>query len=201
MEFFVIDEVDNILEIGLNSMLKDIFKKMPKEGVQKLFFSATLNSKIRKLSGDLMKDFEKVEVESENIDLKLVEQRVMYTIKEHKIKTLFSILKEKEIRRAIIFTNTKTSVDTIVRKLGEENISCWGLHSGKSNVHREKAVLDFRLRKVKFLVATDLAARGLDFEDVSCVINFEIAHEPELYIHRIGESWKSKKTRYLYYIV
>lgn len=197
LEFLVIDEADNILEMGLNSSLKEILKKIPKkslkQNVQKLFFSATLNSEIKILARDLMEDFEKVEVESEEIDLKLIDQRVMYVLKEHKIKALVSLLNQKEVRRVIIFTNSKVSVDNVVRSLVKAKLPCWGLHSGKSNTHREKAVNDFRIRQIKYLVATDLAARGLDFEDVTHVINFEMPKDFETYTHRVGRIGRAKK--------
>lgn len=189
---FVLDEADNIIKMGLRVDLGKIMKKLPKVR-QNLFFSATMDKKTKAVAKELLVDPVKVEVDAEEISLKLIEQNVLYVLKEHKIKALLELLGRKEVKNAIIFTNSKSTADDIVRSLTKNNIKSEALHSGKSNTHREKVVRHIKSREVKFLVATDLASRGLDFCDMGHVINFEIPRDYESYVHRVGRIGRAGK--------
>jgi ATP-dependent RNA helicase RhlE len=207
VEVLVLDEADHIIEMGLRVDLKKILKSMPKER-QNLLFSATMNKEIKstvdEISGNLTKknhngltgvlnEPEVVEVEAEEISLKLINQNVLYVLKEHKIRAMLELLKKKEVKYIIIFTNTKQTADDIVRSLVKNEIKSFALHSGKSNTHREKVIKQLNLRELKVVVATDLAARGLDFEYMTHVINFEIPNSFEKYVHRVGRIGRAGK--------
>lgn len=185
-EFFVLDEADKIIELDSRIALKTIIKKLPREK-QSLFFSATMNEKIEELANEILKNPIKIRNE-EKINFDLIEQSVMFVKKENKNKLLLELLSKKEAKSAIIFTNSKQSADNIVRFLTEYKIRSEALHSGKSNVHREKVVEHLKTRYIKYLVSTDLGSRGLDFENISHVINYEIPPNAEDYIHRIGRT-------------
>jgi len=192
IEFLVLDEADNLIKMGLRVDLKKILKKLPKNK-QNLFFSATMNKEIKSTANELLIDPIKIEIDIEEINLKLIEQNVFYVLKEHKIKTLLEILKKKEVRSALIFTNSKLTSDNIIRSLTKNNIKSEALHSGKSNTHREKVIRHIKTKEIKYLVATDLASRGLDFCDMTHVINFEIPKDFESYTHRIGRIGRAGK--------
>lgn len=185
-EFFVLDEADKIIELDLRIALKKIIKSLPRKK-QSLFFSATMNEKIEELANEILVNPIKIKSE-EKINLDLIEQNVMFVKKENKNKLLLELLSKKEAKSAIIFTNSKASADNIVRFLTEYKIRSEALHSGKSNVHREKVVEHLKTRYIKYLVSTDLGSRGLDFENISHVINYEIPTNAEDYIHRIGRT-------------
>lgn len=193
VETFVLDEADNIIKMGFRVDLRKILKKLKKER-QTLFFSATMNKEIKSTAKELLeKDFVTVEIKPEEIDLKLIEQKVMYVLKEHKVKTLVTLLKTKEVKRAIIFTNAKQTTDDIIRSLRKNDIKAEPLHSGKSNTHREKVMRRIQTKEAKILVATDLASRGLDFCDMTHIINYEIPRNFEIYVHRVGRVGRAGK--------
>lgn len=193
VEVFVLDEADKLINMGLRVDLKKIMKKLPKER-QNLFFSATMDKEIKSTAKELLSDPVRVEIDVDEISLKLIEQNVLYVLKEQKTKALLELLNRKEVRSAIVFTNTKIVADDIVRSLTKNGIRSVALHSGKSNTHREKVIRWVKLKEVKFLIATDLASRGLDFRDMTHVINFEIPRGFENYVHRVGRIGRAGKT-------
>lgn len=186
VDFFVLDEADKIIELDSRIALKKILKKMPREK-QSLFFSATMNEKIEELSNEILQSPVKIR-DDEKVNLHLIEQNVMFLKKENKNKLLLELLSKKEAKSAIIFTNSKLTADNIVRFLTEYKIRSEALHSGKSNVHREKVVDHLKTRYIRYLISTDLGSRGLDFENISHVINYDIPTNAEDYIHRIGRT-------------
>ena len=192
VEVFVLDEADKLINMGLRVDLKKIMKKLPRER-QNLFFSATMNKEIKSTANELLHDPVEVAIDVDEISLKLIEQNALYVLKEHKTKALLELVKRKEVRSAIIFTNTKIVADNIVRSLTKNNIKSVALHSGKSNTHREKVIRWVKLKQIKFLIATDLASRGLDFCDMTHVINFEIPRDFESYVHRVGRIGRAGK--------
>jgi len=177
--------------------LKRIFKSLSKE-VQSMFFSATLNSEIEEIINNrLHKTFEKIVIEEQEVNLDLIDQKVMFVQKENKFKLLQDILETKknkkiiiqgieEVKSALIFLNTKTDADNLVRFLTNNKIKSEALHSAKSNTHRTKVINNLKSGKTKYVIATDLASRGLDIENLTHVINFDLPLKTEDYIHRIG---------------
>jgi len=192
VEFFVLDEADRIIQQGLQADLKKIMKKLPKTR-HSLFFSATMNKEIKPIAAEILREPVIVEIESEEKDLKLIDQNVLFTLKENKIKTLINLLKLKEVKSAIIFTNLKQTTDDLIRSLHKNEIKAEALHSGKSNTHREKIIRHIEERSIKVVVATDLASRGLDFEHMTHVINYEIPRDFETYTHRVGRIGRASK--------
>lgn len=200
VDTLVLDEADHIIEMGLRVDLKKILKSLPKER-QTLLFSATMKQELKEISLEIFKsnpgsrdvNYKVVEITPEEVDLKLIQQQVLYVLKEHKIKAMLELLKQKEVKYVLIFTNTKQSADDIVRSLTKNNIKSFALHSGKSQTHREKVVRLLSIRELKVVVATDLAARGLDFEHMTHVINFEIPNSAEKYTHRVGRIGRAGK--------
>lgn len=192
IEVLVLDEADKIIKMGFRADLKKILKKLPKPR-QNLFFSATMNKEIKQTALEILEDPVNVEIEEEKVNLNLIEQNVLYVLKENKLKTLLELLKRKEVKRAIIFANSKLNADNIVRYLSNNNIKSEALHSGKSNTHREKVIRHVQLNEIKFMVATDLVSRGLDFTNMTHVINFDIPNDFENYVHRIGRIGRAGK--------
>ncbi|MDA3856475.1 MAG: DEAD/DEAH box helicase [Candidatus Woesearchaeota archaeon] len=185
IEFFVLDEADNLIEMGLQADLKNIMKKISRKR-QNLFFSATMNKEIKLIANELLNNPVKAEIEAEEIDIKLIQQNVQFMLKENKIKSLLNLLNRKEVKYVILFANSRSVVDDLIRSLTKNNIKAEALHSGKSNVHREKVIRHIKFKETKIVVATDLASRGLDLQDMTHVINFEIPKDFETYVHRIG---------------
>jgi len=193
IEIFVLDEADKLIEMGLRTELRKILRKLPQKR-QNLFFSATMNKEIKTTANELLNENAKIiEIEVDEVSLKLIDQNVLYVLKEHKIKALVEILKQKQVKHAIIFVNSKIVGDNLLRSLRKNNLKSEVLHSGKSNTHREKVIRHIKTRETKFLIATDLASRGLDFKDMEYVINFEIPLNFENYVHRVGRIGRANK--------
>jgi len=187
LDFFVLDEVDKMLDAGTIFDLKKIIKILPRKR-QSLFFSATLPEEVSDLVDDLLTKPVKIDVENQRINIDKIEQNVMFVKTEHKFKLLLEILKKKEVKSAIIFANSKDSADNLVRFLRNNGILSEALHSQKSQTHRAKVVGNIKSRKIKFLIATDLASRGLDIDNITHVINFELPTNAQGYVHRIGRT-------------
>lgn len=185
IEFFVLDEVDNIIQMGLGTHLRKIIKKLSRKR-QNLFFSATMNKELRGVAEELLDNPVIVEIEEKKINLNIIDHNVLFVTKDNKNKALVELLNRKDVKRGIIFTNSKATADNLVRSLRNNNIKSEALHSGKSNTHREKVVKHLRFNEIKFLIATDLASRGLDFLNITHVINFEVPLDFEAYTHRVG---------------
>jgi ATP-dependent RNA helicase RhlE len=188
LEVFVLDEADQMLDMGFIHAIRKIVATIPAKR-QSLFFSATMPADISDLAGRLLTDPVRVEVAPVATTAERIEQRVMFVEKDDKRSLLTEILRDDEsIRRVLVFTRTKHGADRVAKQLTQAGINADAIHGNKSQSQRERALLGFRQGKVRVLVATDIAARGIDVDGVSHVINFELPNVPESYVHRIGRT-------------
>lgn len=185
LKTFILDEADLLLEQNTDLSLKYIFKKIPLQ-TQKLMFSASFNDEVENTAKFFLKYYDKIKIDDDLFDLNLIEQNAFFVDKQNKDKLLLDLLDKKEVKSGIIFTNTKDTADNLVRFLVENNIKVEALHSAKSNFHRIKVINNLKLRKNKFLVSTDLGSRGLDIDNLTHVINYQIPQNAQNYLHRIG---------------
>lgn len=191
LDYLVLDEADKIIELGANVDLKYIFKKAP-YNLQIMLFSATFDSKIEELVENFQKDFIKVQIKEEQ-EKQNIQEFVYYVDSHNKNKLLLDLINKKELKSSIIFTNSKLDADNLVRFLTENNIKSEALHSAKSDTHRTKVINNIQTRKIKYLIATDLAARGLDIDNITHVINYQIPQNPQIYTHRKGRVGRAEK--------
>ena len=187
VEIFVLDEADQMLDLGFINALKRIDGMLPKVR-QSLFFSATMPKSIADLGARFLNDPIKVSVAPQSTTAERVEQFVTFCNQGEKTALLCAVLKKEPIDRALVFTRTKHGADKVVRQLLAADIGCAAIHGNKSQVQRTAALEAFRSGKIKILIATDIAARGIDVSGVSHVINFELPNVPEQYVHRIGRT-------------
>lgn len=187
VEIFVLDEADQMLDLGFIHDLKRLAKLLPHRR-QSLFFSATMPKNIEQLAKGFLRDPVKVSVAPQATTAERVEQRVTFVNQSEKQGLLTLTLRDQEIERALIFSRTKHGADRIVRFLAGANIAAAAIHGNKSQPQREAALRSFRNGDIKYLVATDIAARGIDIPAVSHVINFDMPNVPEQYVHRIGRT-------------
>jgi ATP-dependent RNA helicase RhlE len=187
VEILVLDEADQMLDLGFIHALKRIVTLLPRER-QSLFFSATMPNSIATLADAFLRDPAKVAVAPVATTVERVEQRVMFVAGAHKPALLATVLQDAAIERVLVFTRTKHGADKVVRYLDKAGIAAAAIHGNKSQPQRERALAGFRAGKCRVLVATDIAARGIDVEGVTHVINFELPNVPESYVHRIGRT-------------
>ena len=183
--YFVLDEADRMLDMGFIHDIRKILNELPKER-QSLFFSATMPSNILKLSSQILKSPQRVSVNPVSSTAQTIQQFIYYTNKSDKKKLLFHILKDTKISQILVFSRTKHGADRIVRNLQKKNIKSAAIHGDKSQNQRQRALQSFKNSEVRVLVATDIAARGIDIDKLSYVLNYDIPNEPETYVHRIG---------------
>ncbi|WP_084584614.1 DEAD/DEAH box helicase [Sphingomonas azotifigens] len=187
IEILVLDEADQMLDLGFIHALRRIVKELPAKR-QSLFFSATMPKSIRELASQFIHNPVEVKVTPVATTAERVEQFVTYVNQTEKQALLTMQLRSLEIDRALIFTRTKHGADRVVRLLAGNGIAANAIHGNKSQPQRERALGEFRSGKVKLMVATDIAARGIDVSGVSHVFNFELPNVPEQYVHRIGRT-------------
>lgn len=187
VEILVLDEADQMLDLGFIHALKRIVTLLPRER-QTLFFSATMPNSIAALADTFLRNPAKVAVAPVATTAERVEQRVMFVASAHKPALLATVLQDATIDRVLVFTRTKHGADKVVRHLDKAGISAAAIHGNKSQPQRERALAGFRFGRCRVLVATDIAARGIDVEAVTHVINFELPNVPESYVHRIGRT-------------
>jgi ATP-dependent RNA helicase RhlE len=187
---FVLDEADRMLDMGFIHDVKRIIAELPKER-QSLFFSATMPADIVKLSQTILKNPVKVEVTPQITTAEKVEQQMYMVNYADKRSLLLHLLRNQEIVSALVFTRTKHGADKVVQFLQKNGHQAQAIHGNKSQNARQKALSDFKGGRIRVLVATDIAARGIDVDDLSHVINYEIPNIPETYVHRIGRTGRA----------
>ncbi|QLG44017.1 DEAD/DEAH box helicase [Costertonia aggregata] len=190
VEYAVLDEADQMLDMGFIHDIKKIIAKLPANR-QSLFFSATMPKAIVELSRSILGDFEQVTIKPQQATAEKVTQGVYFVSKKNKPKLLVHLLKEKPTDSVLVFSRTKHGANKIVKKLAQADIRSAAIHGNKSQTARQKALGDFKDGKLKVLVATDIAARGIDVEELSLVINFDLPNVPETYVHRIGRTGRA----------
>ncbi len=187
VEVFVLDEADRMLDMGFIHDVRKIVKKLPSRR-QTLLFSATMPDAIVKFAEDILYDYERIEIKPAATTADRVEQRVMFVQRANKQQLLTDLFDDPLMDRAIVFTRTKHGANKVAKSLGQCGIEADAIHGNKSQSARQRALEGFRDGNVRVLVATDIASRGIDVDDVSHVVNFDIPNEPESYVHRIGRT-------------
>lgn len=191
IEYFVLDEADQMLDMGFIHDIKRIIAKLPTKR-QSLFFSATMPKNIVELSGKILRNPKKVTIKPKQATAEKVEQAVYKVAKTDKPKLLEILLLERNPNSTLVFSRTKHGADKIVRKLAKAKITAAAIHGNKSQNQRQRALSNFKTGKTKVLVATDIAARGIDVSELELVINYDLPNVPETYVHRIGRTGRAK---------
>jgi ATP-dependent RNA helicase RhlE len=186
----VLDEADRMLDMGFIRDIRRVLAVLPKQR-QNLLFSATFSDEIRTLARGLLHDPLTVEVAPRNAPAELVEHRVHLVEQGEKRAVLSHLLREGATPQTLVFTRTKHGANRLAEQLGRDGINCAAIHGNKSQGARTKALADFKDYKVQVLVATDIAARGLDISELPQVVNYELPHVPEDYVHRIGRTGRA----------
>jgi ATP-dependent RNA helicase RhlE len=187
IEVLVLDEADRMLDMGFIHDIKRIIAKVPSQR-QTLMFSATMPAEIRQLANSLLRHPVTVQVTPAATPIEAIDQSVYFVDKKNKPTLLAHLYNELPIARAIVFTRTKHGADRVVRHLHARGIRAEAIHGNKSQNARERALANFRASKTPILVATDIASRGIDVDGITHVVNYDLTHEPETYVHRIGRT-------------
>ncbi len=190
LNVFVLDEADRMLDMGFIHDVKKVITHLPQQR-QTLFFSATFLPEIQKLAGSLLTNPVKVEVTPPTSTVAMIEQHLYMTNKKSKPELLLHILDEFAIPIALVFTRTKHGADRVVKFLTRMKVHAAAIHGNKSQNARQTALNNFKERKIRVLVATDIAARGIDIDDLTHVFNYDLPEVPETYIHRIGRTGRA----------
>jgi ATP-dependent RNA helicase RhlE len=183
----IVDEADRMLDMGFIRDVRKIVALLPKER-QSMLFSATMPDDVVKLVGDMLRQPERIEVAPQGRTADRVSQKLYHVAAMQKRQLLVELLKDAAMNRVIVFTRTKHGANKVAEHLGRNGIPADAIHGNKSQNARQRALEQFRAGKARVLVATDIAARGIDIDDISHVVNFELPNEPESYVHRIGRT-------------
>ncbi|NFV79631.1 DEAD/DEAH box helicase [Magnetospirillum aberrantis] len=187
VEMLVLDEADRMLDMGFIHAVRKIAAKLPKKR-QTLLFSATMPDSVAELAAGLLHDPVRVEVTPVATTAEKIDQKVLFVTRDNKRALLVDLLRDKAVGRAIIFTRTKHGANRVAEALSKSGVAADAIHGNKSQGARQKALNAFKTGDIRALVATDIAARGIDVDGITHVINFELPNEPESYVHRIGRT-------------
>jgi ATP-dependent RNA helicase RhlE len=190
IETFVLDEADRMLDMGFINDIRKIAAQVPAKR-QTLLFSATMPPEIRKLAESLLRNPATIQIAPVAATTDLIEQSVYMVEKKNKPALLAHLVKEVPMYRTIVFTRTKHGADRVVRGLHARGIKAEAIHGNKTQNNRQRALDNFRANKTPVLVATDIASRGIDVDDITHVVNYDVTHEPETYVHRIGRTGRA----------
>jgi ATP-dependent RNA helicase RhlE len=190
VEYLVLDEADRMLDMGFIHDVRRIVKMIPTDR-QTLFFSATLPKEVRTLADSMLRDPIEIQVTPQATPAQTVDQSVFFVPQKQKRHLLVHLLQDGAMSRVIVFTRTKHGADRLSKDLVKAGIRAEAIHGNKSQNQRERALAAFKSQKPPILIATDIAARGIDVDGVSHVVNFELPHEPETYVHRIGRTGRA----------
>jgi ATP-dependent RNA helicase RhlE len=190
VQFFVLDEADRMLDMGFIHDVKKVIARLP-EKRQSLFFSATMPPDVAKLADSILNRPAKVEVTPVSSTAETIQQAVYFVDKEDKRKLLAHILEDQNIKSVLVFARTKHGADKVAKDLLKAGIKAEAIHGNKSQNARQRALSNFKSRETRVLVATDIAARGIDVDELSHVINYELPNVPETYVHRIGRTGRA----------
>jgi ATP-dependent RNA helicase RhlE len=197
VEFFVLDEADQMLDMGFIRDIKKVLKLLPKQR-QNLLFSATMPKSIADLASSFLHNAVKVDVSPEEITVDRIAQKIMFVRKADKRRLIVKIIKQERVSKGIVFTRTKHGANRLVKQLAQSGINAAAIHGNKSQGARTKALANFKSGETKILVATDIASRGIDVNDITHVFNYDLPNEPESYVHRIGRTARAGKSGIAY---
>ena len=190
IKYFVLDEADRMLDMGFVQDVRRIIAKLPQKR-QTLFFSATMPPEIQQLASMLLTNPVKVEVTPVSSTVEIIQQSVYYVEKQNKFPLMVQLLKDESIESVLVFTQMKHAADKLAKNLNNAGIRTEAIHGNKSQNARQNALSNFKKRKTRVLVATDIAARGIDIDELTHVFNYELPNVPETYVHRIGRTGRA----------
>lgn len=193
IKVFVLDEADRMLDMGFSHDVKKIISLLPEER-QTLLFSATMPPEIKQLVNTILKNPVKVEVTPSATTVDTIDQTVYFVDKKDKRLLLIELLSDKSVDSALVFTRTKHGADKVVKDLARAGVPAQAIHGDKSQAARQLALNNFKMKRTRVLVATDIASRGIDVQELSHVINFDLPEVPETYVHRIGRTGRAGLT-------
>ncbi len=188
LEFFVLDEADHMLDMGFIHDIRRILPMLPARR-QSLFFSATMPKEIERLANSILTNPRKVEVTPPSSTVDRIEQYLYYVEKKNEL--LVELLQNPEMESVLVFTRTKYGADKVAKILNRAGITAEAIHGNKSQTNRQRTLANFKERKTRVLIATDIASRGIDVDDLTHVVNFELPNVPETYVHRIGRTGRA----------
>lgn len=190
VQVFVLDEADRMLDMGFAHDMKKIVAKLPVKR-QTLLFSATMPNEISQLVDEILQNPVKISVTPAATPVKTIDQSVYFVDQKDKTSLLIHLLNNRTVDSALVFTRTKHGADRVVKALARASITAQAIHGNKSQGARQMALNDFKAKRTRVLIATDIASRGIDVRELSHVINFDIPNEPETYVHRIGRTGRA----------